>query len=276
MMLIALAMTTASVCGMIGETPEEMATGKPVHVERWKNGNIEMTWHWRNVNQRGVFHKGRALIETFWFDDQNHVMTYEERVRFLRPYIGLKWDVRTDYPDAELVFMSQKKKNGVVLYVAMYHHETNALSVWPVELFDAVFIEKPKRTPTPAPVPKSSIDAYLDAPEVDKFAPAGPPQTDKNDCMVVATENLHRLASTAAWSGILAFRYVLDGGWLKDGHAVAVWKLSNDGLVYAVDSSGTYQLPTTSTDAREILNALGQRYAAEFNRRITLVGDFAK
>jgi hypothetical protein len=62
---------------------------------------------------------------------------------------------------------------------------------------------------------------------------------------------------------------------LQLGHAVAVWKITPNGNVFAVDDSGTFELDTTSTDAHDILVALAAKYSVAARRNVTLEGHFA-
>jgi hypothetical protein len=54
-----------------------------------------------------------------------------------------------------------------------------------------------------------------------------PKSEEKNDCMLVATENLHRLTTISAWSNIIRFQVYVNGEheW---GHAMAIWKIKGD------------------------------------------------
>jgi hypothetical protein len=81
--------------------------------------------------------------------------------------------------------------------------------------------------------------------------PTPAPTVEKSDCLLVATENLHRLASTSYWSRILVYQQEINGQ-PTFGHAVAVWKLSAQGKVYMIDSEGSIELPTQSEDANII------------------------
>ena len=75
---------------------------------------------------------------------------------------------------------------------------------------------------------------------------------------------------------MLKFVYIVDGKREALGHAVAVFKGSNDGNVWVNDKSGSDELATTSTDANEILRVLGEKYSSRFHKQVTLIGEFDK
>jgi hypothetical protein len=103
-----------------------------------------------------------------------------------------------------------------------------------------------------------------------------PQQEDENDCVIVATKHLNELGNSVPWKQMLMFVYIVDGKREAIGHAVAVFKRSNDGNVWVNDKSGSDQIATTSTDANEILRVLGEKYSSRFHKQITLIGQFDK
>ena len=74
----------------------------------------------------------------------------------------------------------------------------------------------------------------------------------------------------------LMFDIVANGQELPFGHAVAVWKITADGSVFAVDDNGTVELTTTSSNVNDIAIALGRQYSAVEGTPIKLInGRFA-
>jgi hypothetical protein len=60
------------------------------------------------------------------------------------------------------------------------------------------------------------------------------------------------------------------------GHAVAVWKITNDSSVFAADGNGTVELSTTSSNVNDVAVALGKQYSAGEGMPIKLInGRFA-
>jgi hypothetical protein len=99
---------------------------------------------------------------------------------------------------------------------------------------------------------------------------------DENDCVIVATKHLNELGNSVPWKKMLMFVYIVDGKRELLGHAVAVFKRSEDGNVWVNDKSGSDELATTSTDANEILRVLGEKYSERFHKQVTLIGGFDK
>ena len=102
------------------------------------------------------------------------------------------------------------------------------------------------------------------------------PTPDENDCILIATNKYRDLH--AAWKKILTFHYVVNGKPLEDlGHAVVVWKITDDGDVWFYDKvTSSVNLHITSTDENEVLRALGAVYSKVTQQQVTLTGDYAK
>lgn len=78
-----------------------------------------------------------------------------------------------------------------------------------------------------------------------------------NDCAIVATEAAARLRNTGAWHRLLVFGYVnLVTGEIR-GHALAVWQPIKDSRVFAYDSTGSFELETSSRELKDIAAQLG-------------------
>ena len=99
---------------------------------------------------------------------------------------------------------------------------------------------------------------------------------DENDCVIIATKHLHELGDSVSWKQMLTFVYIVDGKREALGHAVAVFKRSNDGNVWVNDKNGSDQIATTSTDANEILRVLGEKYSERSHKQVRLIGGFDK
>jgi hypothetical protein len=105
--------------------------------------------------------------------------------------------------------------------------------------------------------------------------PEAMPQ-DENECVIIATKHLHELGDSVPWKQMLTFVYIVDGKREALGHAVAVFKRSDDGNVWVNDKSGSEKIATTSKDAKDILRVLGEKYSEQNHKQITLVGGFDK
>src|SRR5262249_51648054 len=137
----------------------------------------------------GLFMAGRAAVESFWFND-HHPMTQQEIEPLLRPYAAFKRGQPSFTDDKMFYGMDLMYPDGSYYAVVMYDKAEHRLTIWRADVFSALFRE---RTFDDEPVTQSAFT------------------TPKRDCAVVATENLHRLASTAAWSNILFFEMTSNG-----------------------------------------------------------------
>jgi hypothetical protein len=266
--LLPLLMLVAShAFGSLGETPQQMENRRSDKVIA-SGGGYTLIWNGKRMTHAGFFLGGRAVIEAFRYNDR-HPMTSQELEQLLKPYA---WCRRgpTAINDNETVHAFDLiRPNGRFYGIVTYDKTIHTLMVFQREAFDALYAKE---------LPAQRIYDSLTAERIQPPAPPPPPATqEKNDCMLVATENLKRLvAANVWWSDIIGFQITEDGTLLNTGHAVAVWKLSNDGHVYAIDGSGTVELDTTSTNVEDILLALGIKYSQAAHKQVRLVGHFAK
>jgi hypothetical protein len=97
---------------------------------------------------------------------------------------------------------------------------------------------------------------------------------EKKDCILVAKENLARLAPISFWAKQLNYVYTVNGNKVELGHAVVVWKDKPDSQVNVIDANGSFALNTYSTDSKTILSAMANRYSQKYNLQVTLQGAF--
>jgi hypothetical protein len=245
----------------LGETPEQMASGKPIRVESIAGGTM-MTWKWRDTYQQGFFVNGHAVMEAFWFGD-GHKMKDAESTQFLKPYNGYKhgkWQITKEFSYAALM----NPITGKTMAMMKYDFANETLSVWEIELFKNLFLEpvQPEyAAPAATPYPKAQ--------------PVTTPAPDKNDCMVVATEIFNRVRANSAWAKIIGFGITANGKVQPIGHAMAVWKLTAEGRVYAADQSGTFELHTISTELDDVLKAIAEAFHNKYGEQYTLAGHFS-
>lgn len=249
-LVMALAMITASVSfGELGETPKDMESGRPNYTSTDESRSaIVLGWqvHYpafgnRSIHHLGWFRDGRAISESFMFVDKRQ-MTSRECEVLLRPYA---WCTRSNVTrlDNGMDFFQLLRNDGSLYADVRYDNRNHQLDIY------ARVITSPKSEPVQ------------------------PQKEKKRDCVLVATENLARLEPISAWTNVLAFKYRVNGQALPIGHAVAVWKISLDGKVLAIDDDGTYELDTASTDASDILRALAEKYALQVANKYNVVLD---
>jgi hypothetical protein len=259
-----LVLIASTAFGELSETPRQMEPRRPDSVD--KVGPVYThVWKGKSVTHTGWFLNGKASVETFWFND-HHKMSGQEIARFMKPYDWMHHD--REWIQGEAANYLCLSYRGEVLAVIMYQSSDNSLSVWLRAVFDSVFM--PSDTTT-----QRTAETRPRLRERSPWQVEQQTEKQKNDCMIVATENLHRLAPNAAWSNIVMFNIIVNGTPMKLGHAVAVWKITGDGNVFAADDSGTYELETTSTYVLDVLRSLGTKYSAASGESVFLDGHYA-
>ena len=84
------------------------------------------------------------------------------------------------------------------------------------------------------------------------------PAPARTDCLLVATENYHRIKPSATWSNILIVRFRIDNSVEIYGHAMVVWKITPRSHVFMADSHGGADLPVTTTFIEDVLAGVQQ------------------
>jgi hypothetical protein len=178
-------------------------------------------------------------------------MTGAEVAKFLEPYFqwGLKLAETIEHNDATTTAIL-KDAQGNDFAVVGYGDDT--LSVFATS--QAIQAWDPVRRATPTPAP--SLE---------------PKTPEKNDCVIVAAENMKRLKDSSVWARIFAFKYLVNGQRVTVGHAVVVFKLTGEGSVLFVDSAGTSELRTTATDVESIKQAMAAKFSAAFGETVEIV-----
>ena len=264
MTVTVLAMLTASIAfGAIGETPRQFEPRKSDRAVKSGSG-YTLTWIGKRVSHSGWFYEGYAMVESFLYND-GHRMGAKEITQFMKPYNRLvhenRWH-RANTCDYMGLF-----NNGTQLGMVVYDREHEMLSIWTVNAFNYWASYREPSKPTP--------NRYV-APQVPRPLPGGEEKPAKNDCMIVATELLHRLSPASSWSRILTFKYTVNEYRASSGHALTVWKLSQDGKVFAADGNGTLELDTTSEQCSDVLAALSFKYTENWGANVVCVGHFAE
>jgi hypothetical protein len=253
--LVPLLMLVAShAFGSLGETPRQFEPRRADEVSQ-HGGGVTMIWRGKTVTHAGFFYHGYAIVESFWFND-HRVVTKRDWERFIAPYYRFRPGRDTVIGDDGKSWFPIVRPDGTRFGVVMYNERLNWLSIWRADTWD-YFAKASGYTPRTQVEPQRAT------------------QPEKNDCMIVATENLHRLADASVWSNIVMFKYIVNGVPPRLGHAVAVWKITDDGKVFATDDDGTFELNTTSTDVLDILNALAVKYSTATRQRVFIDGHFA-
>jgi hypothetical protein len=266
LIVTALVMLTASVKAEIGETPKQMESGRPDFVSRlYEYDVVDWVVYYPKFGKKplthtGVFTGGVAVAESFCFND-HHPMSEQEIAIFLKPYAAFRRGGELKSSDKDIKGFELIYPGGGSYAVVTYDKTEHMLSIWRTLVWDYV---------------SSKVRTFDDEPVRQTQQPQLPDRMKNKDCAVVATENLHRLAPTAAWSNVLVFDYMINGV-RQGGHAVAVWKIAPESKVMVVDENGTLELDTTSTDANDILAALAAKYAATASGKVSIAleGHFA-
>jgi hypothetical protein len=253
--VMALAMLTASVTfGAIGETPQQIESRRADEVSQQEVAGrpaVNMSWYGKRLNHGGVFVDNVAVIETFWYTDR-HPMTSAEIERLLKPYAAFaRSDVEISEDKTVHAFDLIDPSNNETFAVVFYEKQTNVLAVAFPQVFSTV----------------AQREQAFDEPSQ---------HTNPNrDCMLVATENLARLAGKSYWSNIILFQTTVNGE-VTNSHAMACWKISADGKVYLIDNGGTIELQTTSTEIQSVLTEMTLAFTTREGRPVVVTGHFAK
>lgn len=269
---LTMAISIAVAQARIGETVAEFENGKPTKAFDLGNGSWLLAWQGKRIEHAGFFSNGKAWMETFRFRDGRELSAIDIE-KFLKPYAVLNGNEAKIKGDAVVMDMFDPD-DGSKIAVAIYKQTDSGayvLQVWNATRYAASHPE-----PTPAPryaAPKATQELDFSKLPDQPSQEAEPLATsDRRDCAVVATENLKRLQPISYWATILMFDYTVDGQKLPIGHAMCAWKVGKESRVMVIDADGTLELPTTSTDSREILSVLGSRYSKLYGRTIVMKG----
>jgi hypothetical protein len=179
-------------------------------------------------------------------------LTREEIKKFLEPYMQIKLRVGQVNGSGKDAYWPLIDAQGNDWAIIVIDPEFNSLSV--LATTDTTRVLDPVRRATPVPAPQP--------------APA-PSATPKNDCVIIAAENMKRLKDTAVWAKIFAYKMTVDQQPVP-GHAVVVFKLTGDGPVLFVDAGGTGELRTTATDLESIREGMETRFMRTFKAYVEI------
>jgi hypothetical protein len=271
-MTLILLVAASTAFGMIGETPQQMESSRPTVVEKTQDGDVlGWTVYYPSLGRRpliheGIFAYGVAVAEQYFWPD-HRPMSWQEIEVFLRPYRAFKRSPVEIMNNGMAHTFGLLFNNGNPFAIVLYDKSDHSLSIWQSSLF-ANDQPPPVKQAQVAPTP-----VYQPEPTAVSVATPTPAPTRK-DCMVVATELLHRVKDGSCWSNILTFHLLVDGQRLPAGHAMVLWKVTPEGRVYAADADGTVELNTSSTELVDVLNDLSKYHSAKYSKQIWLDGNY--
>jgi len=266
--LTALAMLTASVNAELGETPRQFEPGKPSAAAKFAGG-VWQRWVGKRITHYGFFYKGRAAVESFWFND-HRPLDLASVTKFLKPYEkhekgGVVYGQNSRGENLTWFFMYAPDRE---VCVVMLNLTTSELSIFQPDAWDHWVgmsgIKVTQRTETRV---------------VQQPRPALQPTPDKDDCAIVASEMYARLINAGTyWVNMVELTEFYIDGKRTNGHTVVVWKISSGSNVFVYDQGiGSIELLTSSVSLDGILRALEVHYGKLFGGRcVTLLGQFAK
>jgi len=236
----ALLLLNAVAHAELGESPKQFESRPPDSSTRNGDGFV-LIWNGPQLSHSGFFLGGKAVVETFWFNDR-HPMTSKEVERFLRPYANYSRTPVVKAANESVHAFNLYGRNSQFYAVVVYDKNDHSLCILRKEVWDSLyeqpqqreqsFDEKPVAIQTPPPAPQ-----------------------DENACMVVASVHYHDLKDKSAWANIVRFQVYVNGK-REWGHAMTVWKITGDGKIQVNDADGTFELNTTSTALEDVTNAL--------------------
>jgi hypothetical protein len=250
--LLVLVAAASTAFGMLGETAFQMYPHLQPSAVKQQDDGVYVAWVGKTVAHAATFVREASVVEDFGFVDR-HTMTANDIARFLKPYYNLGMTLHLVQKLSGSDLLELRRRDGSVGAVVTYVYDGNVLSVWTV-----AYWQYKTALPAPTQTPQAVV------------MPA--PQRNENDCMITATELLHRLASASAWSNIVMFQLSVNGV-RQFGHGMAVWKIAGNSKVLVADASGTFELETTSTALADITNALQKRFSRAYGQPVTLSGE---
>jgi hypothetical protein len=253
---MALAMITASVKAELGVTQHEFDPRTPAdYSKRLDNGVIQMIWVGKRKNptlrskvtQEGCFEDGRVVEESFWFNDR-HAMSSKEIEYFLEPYdkagyIRTRQEQTNDETVTGFIYL---RPNGEQYAITSYYKQTHVFSVFSCDLLAR---QTTPQSQPPQPQPQQTPDA--------------------KDCEPVA-DAMYATLDKMPWRNVVRFHYAYNGI-PTGGHAMTVWKLTEDGKVQVYDKNGTFELDTKSTELQDVVNALAVLLSERYKTRVTII-----
>jgi len=300
-LLIAAVVMIDSAQARIGETPEQLAghyTGGAHLIDLGKDVagayGVQVEWkgftheHWflNGVVEMEVYHNGykpftNQDIEDFAnkyggkFKSWDRMDANGARI-YVRPTGGLMIVLVPDGRTLLVESLAYLSAYNSVPHKKTDYYAQDSRTIRPRPAVDpTVPLPLPKWTPSIAVKPAVQPTTILKREEIvdpDTGLPGPTTTPDKRDCAVVATENYNRLKPISYWAAIIGFDYYVNGDRTPIGHAVCAWKVNQDSRVMVVDSDGTLELPTTSTNSQEILTALGSKYSSLWSNTIVTKG----
>lgn len=242
--LIALVLTSSLLAG-IGDTKEKViASGKSL------NGDVQLieatadypaavvavfpdeTAAVQVLNSKGVVQATGATMP--------RIPTAEELAELIDTmYPGVHW--KYDFTKGDVV----------------HYHATNRDWVLQVSTSSPIILVEVQGAEKYAPrMAQALVGTIKPSQPQQPEAGAGP-----QDCLITATETYNRLkAANIYWVEIVGLKVTLKNG-NHVGHAVVVFKWSENDRVYMYDRTGAMELDVTSTDADLILNSINRTRA---------------
>jgi hypothetical protein len=262
-----------SVNAELGETPGQFEPRRADEVFSYRSG-ITMVWHGKKLTHSGWFVNGKAQSESFWWND-NRRMDNDDFAKLLKPYNWLSFD--RDWQNSDgLSFKQMRSRNGTAVGVVAYsrYNTLHIYTSWAWSDLLTAAADEQRQQQQPAPAASPDVDDEQWPGVIVQAQPTPSAQSQKEDCVLVAKENLKRLEPISFWAKELHFIYIVKGKTLEVGHDVVAWKDKPTSYVNVIDSSGTFTLFTKSTESKVILQELGSRYSQLTGVATTLKGGF--
>lgn len=274
----------------LGETVKQFEPGRPTLTGTISGApGFWAEWIGHQITHYGYFVNGHAVQESFWFNDHRE-LTRECFREWFEPYREkgiVSSGVDNESRDRNGRFYRWgflKKANGelygVEAIVSPHQYRIYRMDAWDWCVKNqaimgtlqqpSVVVELPQ-PPTAWPLWRQQLarTAYTPPQPTPQPTPTLHSEDD-NDCMIVATKEFNKLGDVY-WKQILRFNYTANGQRAPIGHAIVVWKRSDQGHVHAYDKEiSSADIDTTSTDINEILSALASVYSAYYGTTIVL------
>jgi hypothetical protein len=255
--VIALCATAGSAFAKIGESygqvlQEARQDKDAVAITPWDyDGKPALRVQYRNTDViHHMFSTQGREIGFYWY--ANHEVTWKE-VAVIQRVFKTKWHRTQITPH----WTTWESLDGMVLGVqsnALHILQLNAIEQLPAVATNEAGLHRLRTAQE-----DSAIDRFLDSPlpAATQASPVAskPTPTNRNDCLVVATEAYARLQKSAYWAKIAGFTWFENANEVG-GHAVVFYQPTANSNIWMYDKSGSYEIHTESHELDEIIGAL--------------------
>jgi hypothetical protein len=247
--VIATVALASSAFGELFETPSQFEPRRADRVETLPNGIVVMDWIGKSgLTHVGFFDGNYCVTEVFGY--ANDQMSKEQMITFLTPYSKRGFSLTEASYDGVKYYWGLERAGKSLAFVVL-NTKNKELTIMTDRMWHVVF-EAQARADVAAYNNRNAQPQQQAQPQVQ----ASTSPTEKNDCLIVATEMFARLSKSAAWARIIGIRLIKnnqDDG----GHAVVLYQVTPNDNVFLYDKTdGSIDLGVRSHDVQTLQGRL--------------------